>query len=184
MALGGEEALQVLRTQCTEASGSCPALVFLDINMPQMNGFEFLSAYQQLPLPQRGAIVIVMLTTSLHPQDLQRLRQFPVAGFLSKPLNQDKVNDVLHAHVRQPAQPLAQAFAPTGVSTKPSPRRNERAIQPARFASTRHLHPRPVLRPPGGSRSASPSALVHLFSVHNILSPRSVQEPPAPPGFP
>ena len=101
VALNGEEALQVLRTQCTEASRTCPALVFLDINMPQMNGFEFLSAYQQLPLPQRGAIVIVMLTTSMHPQDMERLQQYPVAGFLSKPLNKDKVNDVLQAHFRQ-----------------------------------------------------------------------------------
>ena len=103
VALNGEEALQVLRAQCTEASRTCPALVFLDINMPQMNGFEFLRAYEQLPLPQRGAVVIVMLTTSLHPQDLERLQQFPVAGFLSKPLNKDKVNDVLQANFRLPA---------------------------------------------------------------------------------
>ncbi|MBC8084434.1 MAG: response regulator [Hymenobacter sp.] len=103
VALNGEEALEVLKTQCSEASRSCPALVFLDINMPQMNGFEFLSVYVQLPLPQRGAIVIVMLTTSLHPHDMERLQQFPVAGFLNKPLNKDKVNDVLQAHFRQQA---------------------------------------------------------------------------------
>ena len=101
VAINGEEALQVLMEQCAEASRSCPALVFLDINMPQMNGFEFLSAYEQLPLTQRGAIVVVMLTTSLHPQDLKRLQQFPVAAFLSKPLNKDKVNNVLQAHFSQ-----------------------------------------------------------------------------------
>jgi hypothetical protein len=42
-----------------------------------------------------------MLTTSLHPQDMERLQQFPMAGFLSKPLNKDKVNDVLQAHFSQ-----------------------------------------------------------------------------------
>gem|GEM_PF-4596029 len=43
------------------------ALIFLDINMPQMNGFDFLDAYQQLPLAQRQVIVVVMLTTSVPP---------------------------------------------------------------------------------------------------------------------
>jgi CheY-like chemotaxis protein len=101
VAQNGQEALQVLVEQCTDASPSCPALILLDINMPRMNGFEFLSAYEQLPLPQRGAIVIVMLTTSLHTQDLERLQQFPVAGFLSKPLSKDKVEQVLQMHFGQ-----------------------------------------------------------------------------------
>jgi CheY-like chemotaxis protein len=98
VALNGQEALHVLAAECQEASTTCPALILLDVNMPLMNGFDFLEAYQQLPLAQRQAIVIIMLTTSMHPSDLQRLESLPVAGFLSKPLNPMKVQQVLQKH--------------------------------------------------------------------------------------
>lgn len=100
VALNGQEALQVLSTECPEnsASPTCPVLIFLDINMPLMNGFAFLEAYEQLPLAKRQAIVIVMLTTSVHLGDLQRLERLPVAGFLSKPLNPAKVQEILQTH--------------------------------------------------------------------------------------
>lgn len=96
VATNGREALQVLISSCGEdLSPACPALIFLDINMPVMGGFEFLEAYGELPLAQQQAIVIVMLTTSLHPNDVQRAAQLPVAGFLSKPLTAEKVAQVL-----------------------------------------------------------------------------------------
>ncbi|RSK34648.1 response regulator [Hymenobacter metallilatus] len=96
VALNGQEALQVLATECAKATPACPALVLLDINMPLLDGFGFLAAYQQLPLATQQSLVIVMLTTSVHPRDLQRLQQLPVAGFLNKPLNAAKVQQVLH----------------------------------------------------------------------------------------
>ena len=63
-----------------------------------MDGFAFLETYQQLPLAQQCAIVIVMLTTSLHPADVQRADQLSVAGFLTKPLTAEKVAQVLADH--------------------------------------------------------------------------------------
>ena len=103
VAHNGAEALQVLAVECPDAGPglACPALIFLDVNMPLMNGFDFLEAYQELPLARRQAIVIVMLTTSVHPRDLQRLEAQPVAGFVSKPLNPAKVQQVLEAHFSQ-----------------------------------------------------------------------------------
>lgn len=98
VALNGREALAVLQEHCATATPTCPALIFLDINMPVMNGFEFLDSYSQLPWMKRRATVIVMLTTSLHSRDLQRAQQLPVAGFVSKPLTAEKVELILRQH--------------------------------------------------------------------------------------
>lgn len=98
VALDGEEALAQLAETCTDASNTCPVLIFLDVKMPVMDGFEFLAAFQQLPIQQRQSIVLVMLTTSLHPRDLERLQDLPVADFLNKPLTNEKIEQVLATH--------------------------------------------------------------------------------------
>ena len=103
-ALNGQQALDLLATSCTTPDApACPALIFLDVNMPVMGGFEFLETYQQLPLAHTP-IIIIMLTTSLHPADVQRAHQLPVAGFLAKPLTEEKVAQVLHMHFGHPAR--------------------------------------------------------------------------------
>jgi CheY-like chemotaxis protein len=99
VAENGREALRVIEAQ--SASGICPALIFLDINMPVMNGFDFLEAYAKLDFAQKDSIIIVMLTTSLNPKDLARLEQFPLHGFLNKPLKKQMVLDVLKRHFQK-----------------------------------------------------------------------------------
>ena len=95
-ALNGKEALSLFEKECQEAK--CPALILLDVNMPVMNGFEFLEAYDQLQFTPKEPVIIIMLTTSLHPRDVERVQQLGIAGFLNKPLTKDKVNDILKAH--------------------------------------------------------------------------------------
>lgn len=101
IAYNGEEALQLL----TQDPPYEPTLLLLDVNMPGMSGIEFLEAYQRLPQAQQEATVIVMLTTSMDARDLARLNELPIAGLISKPLNQQKIETLLLLHFQRQLPP-------------------------------------------------------------------------------
>jgi CheY-like chemotaxis protein len=95
----GREALSLLAQHCQPLTPQCPRLILLDVNMPGMNGIQFLEAYRQLPIAAQNTIIIVMLTTSLHPRDVQRVQELDtVAGFVSKPLTTAKIEAILAEH--------------------------------------------------------------------------------------
>ena len=78
-------------------SGKCPSIdaIILDVNMPRMNGFEFLEALETSPAVKQIICIIVMLTTSLDPRDKQRAEASPlVTEFLYKPLIMEHLNTI------------------------------------------------------------------------------------------
>lgn len=87
----GADALAFLRSDPLAE----PTCIFLDINMPLMDGFEF--AREAAPLVEgRPTVLLMMLTSSDAPQDQQRARELPVIqGFLTKPLTAQKVRELL-----------------------------------------------------------------------------------------
>ncbi len=80
-AYDGVEALEVL-----ESSPEKPELIFLDINMPRMNGHEFLAAYDKVE--NNSASVIIMLTSSDQKKDVDGSRAYQsVKAHFAKPLD-------------------------------------------------------------------------------------------------
>ena len=98
LATNGRQALDLLASPDSLFGSTNPILVLLDLNMPVMDGFEFLEAFQALPSAQQRGIVVVVLTSSLNAQDLRRTNCLRVAGFLNKPLNHAKVDSLLHIY--------------------------------------------------------------------------------------
>lgn len=91
----GEEALEYL---CTKVYGKYPKpeLVFLDINMPGMNGWEFLEAYDQIAEEMKANVIITMLTTSINEEDEQKAEEIDeIKAYENKPLTQDKLMRIL-----------------------------------------------------------------------------------------
>lgn len=98
VATNGKEGIEVVENWC-QSQKTCPELIFLDINMPVMDGFEFLEAYQQKhSSTHRPKSVVVMLTSSNNPEDIEKTKQSNIADYLIKPLTEDKINNVLKKH--------------------------------------------------------------------------------------
>ena len=95
--LSAEEALGYLATQDMPATDA----IFLDINMPRMNGFEFLEAATERLGENFARMVVFMLTTSLNPVDMARAQSYPVVKeYVSKPLaleDLERLSAVLHS---------------------------------------------------------------------------------------
>ena len=93
----GFEALDFL-TQMQKGVYPQPELIFLDINMPRMNGWEFMNAYNQLEVAQKGKIVVIMLTTSLMASDKNKARELEVPAYKIKPLTDEMLRELLEEH--------------------------------------------------------------------------------------
>lgn len=94
----GKEALDYLE-KAGKGEAKSPSLILLDINMPVMNGFEFIEAYEGLPENWKSQILVVMLTTSLHDADLQRAKAHPsIAEYFYKPMMEQGLNDLVEKY--------------------------------------------------------------------------------------
>jgi CheY-like chemotaxis protein len=97
-ALNGQQALDLINEKAVNAELNGffkPLLIFLDINMPVMDGFEFLDEFERLDASLRENIYIVMLTSSTDDEDIRVAKMHTISGYIPKPLTEEKLKEVV-----------------------------------------------------------------------------------------
>lgn len=95
-AVDGQQALDLLNNYYT-GSSSLPDVILLDLNMPVMDGFGFLEAFQKLKLPKKENVTIIIVTSSEDPKDIARAKQMGITHYLTKPLSRETLLRVLNS---------------------------------------------------------------------------------------
>lgn len=94
-AKNGEEALKYLNSQKETNSNQYPQLIFLDLNMPVMGGWEFLDEFNTDDYSAYNNTKIIILSSTIDPADLSKAKKYPmVIDFLSKPISKEMLEYV------------------------------------------------------------------------------------------
>jgi CheY-like chemotaxis protein len=88
--LNGKEALELINKHLT-GDLAVPDIIFLDLNMPIMNGFQFIEAFEKLDFPKKNNVTIVVLTSSENPEDIIKAKKLGVSHYMTKPINEAEV---------------------------------------------------------------------------------------------
>jgi len=99
-AQNGEEALTFFNHPVSHKKG-IPEVVLLDLNMPIMDGFEFIQAFQRLDFPGKDKVIIIVVTSSMNPDDIRRAKSFGIKHYLTKPISEEGIQTAIEAELFQ-----------------------------------------------------------------------------------
>lgn len=95
-ALNGQQALDLFN-EYYSGTKHLPDFILLDLNMPIMDGFGFLEAFRRLDLPNKEKMKIIIVTSSIDPQDEARAKAFGITQYLSKPITEQSLRIALES---------------------------------------------------------------------------------------
>jgi len=96
--LNGKFAIEQLVEMQNKGPEKLPDYILLDINMPIMNGWEFLDEYKRLNIDPLGKTKIYIISSSVFSNDINKARSYPlVKSFISKPLSVEKIKEMFEA---------------------------------------------------------------------------------------
>ena len=91
----GELAIRYLEEICDKPE-LLPDIIFMDISMPVMDGWEFLSEYSRLRPKIKKDIALFIVSSSISPQEVERSKSYSaVSDFLIKPLERGKIVEII-----------------------------------------------------------------------------------------
>ncbi|NHF58796.1 response regulator [Flavobacteriaceae bacterium TP-CH-4] len=91
----GQDAIDGLN-EITTRGEDLPEVIFLDLNMPIMNGWEFLEDFVKIPNHNREKVVIYIISSSIDPRDLERIKDYEVVNnYILKPVSPEDLEKVL-----------------------------------------------------------------------------------------
>ncbi|WP_395050052.1 response regulator [Flavobacterium sp.] len=93
-AKNGEEALKYFnalnQTNSNSEFKKQPQLIFLDLNMPVMGGWDFLDSFSTAEYSDYNDTKVIILSSTIDPEDLEKSKKYPmVIDFLSKPISKE-----------------------------------------------------------------------------------------------
>lgn len=92
--LHGKEAFEYIN-HALSGNQILPDVIFLDLNMPLMNGFTFIESFMKLDFPKKEKVKIVVLTSSENPEDIVKVKKLGINYYLTKPINESKLLEIL-----------------------------------------------------------------------------------------
>ena len=93
----GQEAVDGLKEIINEG-GLLPEVIFLDLNMPIMNGWEFLDEYENCRHEISKKTIIYIISSSVDPRDLERVKHYnQVDTYILKPITPDDLGKIISA---------------------------------------------------------------------------------------
>ena len=91
----GAEALEYIVVHQNEED-KLPDIIFLDINMPVMDGFQFMEEFVELLPSLQKSIKVYMVSSSMDPKDIKKAKRFEeISDYLIKPLNSKDIKEII-----------------------------------------------------------------------------------------
>ncbi len=99
IAADGEEAIDLISSSVqANEEDKIPQLIFVDLDMPFMDGFQFLEAFQNLTFKNKNKVVIAVLTSSMSSSDMNRAKRQSVDAYIMKPMTKEKMMELMEDH--------------------------------------------------------------------------------------
>lgn len=96
IAKNGEEALDFIKK-----TDVMPELLFVDLNMPIMDGWQFLDHFKEINNQQKEKSVAVIVSSTLNPEEIDKAKEYNnVVKFISKPITTELVEDLLNKYCK------------------------------------------------------------------------------------